>query len=215
MADFTNIKAVIFDFDGTLYCKKHSAIKIILAAPRHILKMRAERACRRQLKGKYFGSEQAFFEAFIQLFSKKTKLNKEKAATWYKELYLPLMIKNLEKNYSAFPSVQAVFKGLRANGIKTFVYSDYPCVDQRMKAIDLEPGLADALFNSEELGGLKPAVEPFLQISKEIGIAPENILVVGDRLDTDGKGAQNAGMQFSLVQNNLQLATCFAQFLPC
>lgn len=215
MTDFTQIKAVIFDFDGTLYCKKHAAIKLILSAPSHIFKMKAERECHRQLRGKYFGSEEVFFETFIQMFCAKTRMSKEQAVAWYKDFYIPSMIKSLEKNFTAFPSVQKIFEGLRAKNVKTAVYSDYPCVDKRMTAIDLEPGLADFLVSSEELGGLKPSKEPFLMIAEKMGILPENILVVGDREDTDKQGAINAGMQFNLVQNNQQLATCFSQFLPC
>ena len=41
----------------------------------------------------------------------------------------------------------------------------------------------------------------FEKICQEMGLQPSDCLMVGDRDDTDGKGARSVGMAFTLVKN--------------
>lgn len=214
MSSFENVKAVIFDFDGTLYCKKNFALKLVFSSLPNAFHMKKDRIIRGQLRGKYFGSGEAYFAEYISRLSKICGMSPEKTAKWYKEFYIPQITYVLEKHYKAYPESERIFKMLREKSIISVVYSDYCNVAQRMAAVGIDSSLADKLYSSEELGGLKPAKEPFLQIAKELGVEPENVLVVGDREDTDGQGARDSGMQFILVQRDQSLATCFSQFLP-
>jgi phosphoglycolate phosphatase-like HAD superfamily hydrolase len=56
------------------------------------------------------------------------------------------------------------------------------------------------LYGPESFGAQKPAVRPLLSIAADIGIAPEETLVVGDREETDGLGAFRAGMRFFCLE---------------
>ena len=63
----TEIKAVIFDLDGTLYDKSRLPFRLII---RQILRgklfmLKRERTVRKELKGIYFGDEAKFEDAFI------------------------------------------------------------------------------------------------------------------------------------------------------
>ena len=44
-----NLKAIVFDLDGTLYESRHFPLRLILADPLHIGMLGAERKCRKKL----------------------------------------------------------------------------------------------------------------------------------------------------------------------
>jgi FMN phosphatase YigB (HAD superfamily) len=69
-----------------------------------------------------------------------------------------------------------------------------------MQAISISSDNVDIMKSSQELGGLKPAPQLFLKLADQLKIAPEKILVVGDRDDTDGQGAINSGMKFIQIR---------------
>jgi beta-phosphoglucomutase-like phosphatase (HAD superfamily) len=76
------------------------------------------------------------------------------------------------------------------------IYSDYPCLRERLEALDLAPGGRTRLYGPESFGAQKPAPGPFLRIARDLGVSPGETLVIGDREDTDGAGALKAGMSF-------------------
>lgn len=191
-----NIKAVIFDFDGTLYDNYKIAKNLIISHPFDLMKIKADRDIRKILKGKFFGDSQNFFNEYYKLLSEKTGLSIKAAETWYQNKYIESMIKILQKKYCCQPGASDLFNFLDNSGIKTAVFSDYNKVPQRMEAVGLSSKICSNLYSSVELGGLKPAAEPFLKIAGDLQVEPSQILVVGDRDDTDGQGARNCGMQF-------------------
>lgn len=209
-----NKSAVIFDFDGTLYDKKNFSLHLVIPHLAQSLKMKAERNARKVLKGKYFGSSQKFYEAYFAQIASAVNTTPQKIERWYNTKYLPLMIRILKKHYKAFPQAEQILSSLKKDGIKIIVYSDYSRVEERMQAIGLDPSLADILLSAEEAGGLKPAAEPLLQLAQKVNLKPEQILVVGDRDDTDGEAARRAGMSFAHISQQTPLATYFSQYLP-
>lgn len=190
------IKAVIFDLDGTLYNKSHLHIHIIvnqlLRGKLFILKR--EREVRAKLKGMHFGSEEAFYDNFFKNIGKKNARN------WYFDCYMPQMAKVLRKHYHLAPWVKEYIMPLREKGVKIVVFSDYGFVEEKLDAIGFERQWADYLFDAPSLGGLKPCRESFLGVCEKIGIEPQHCLMVGDRDDTDGAGAKSVGMQFAKVE---------------
>ena len=194
------IAAVIFDFDGTLYDNTGIALKLIKARPFDMFKMNAERQARKVLKGTYFESEEKFLEKFFAIAAQKAKCSKERFDSWYTKTYLPCMIKVLHKKFPAHTGVEKLFKAIRAKGIKLAILSDYSFIAQRMQSISISSENVDIMKSSQELGGLKPAPQLFLKLADQLKIAPEKILVVGDRDDTDGQGAINSGMKFVQIR---------------
>ena len=82
-----------------------------------------------------------------------------------------------------------------------------------MAALNISDENVDLIKGSQELGGLKPAAALFEKVAQALGVEPQYTLVIGDRDDTDGQGARNAGMQYHIIDREFQ-ATCFVQYLP-
>ena len=186
-------KAIIFDLDGTLYDKSGLARHLVLSQLRKggLRMLKREREVRKELRGRHFESEEAFYETFFGLFPKP-----EQARRWYFEEYMPDMVRILRKHYRTAPWVETNILESRANGQKVVVFSDYGCVREKLKAIGFNLNWADYLFEAPALGGLKPCKESFEKLCQTIGVLPEECLMVGDREDTDGDGARSVGMAF-------------------
>ena len=58
-------------------------------------------------------------------------------------------------------------------------------------------GAFDAIVWSDELGrsNRKPSVRPFLHAANQLDVAPDDVVVIGDRPDKDVLGAHRAGMR--------------------
>lgn len=190
------IKAVIFDLDGTLYNKSHLHIRIILnqLIRGRLIMLKRERDVRAMLKGQYFGNEDAFYDNFFSHIGKKN------ARKWYFDCYMPQMAKVLRKHYHLAPWVKEYIMPLREKGVKIVVFSDYGFVEEKLNAIGFDLQWADYLFDAPSLGGLKPCREAFMNVCKKIGIEPQLCLMIGDRDDTDGDGAKSVGMRFVKVE---------------
>lgn len=193
------MKAIIFDLDGTLYDNSKLPMRLILHSVTHIFTLKAERTARAELSGQYFGSREEYFRQLFSRIAEKRGITAEKAEKWYRGIYMPSMCKVLTKRYHHKAGVPEILQQLRQQNIKTAVFSDYGYLDQRLKAVDINPEWFDLCVDAPALGGLKPCRESFLKIADMLHEAPEDILVIGDRDDTDGQGARNSGMQFLLV----------------
>ena len=191
-------KAFIFDLDGTLYDKSGLARRLVWAQLRRgrLGMLKREREVRKELRGKYFGSEEAFYDAFFARFDRP-----EFARRWYFEDYMPDMVAILRKHYRIAPWVESCMAELRSLGCKTAVFSDYGCVREKLEAIGFRLSWADYLFDAPSLGGLKPCRESFEGILREMGMQPSDCLMLGDRTDTDGAGARSVKMPFLHVKN--------------
>ena len=189
-------KAVIFDLDGTLYDKSGLARRLITSQllQGRLGMLKREREVRKILRGKHFGNEDAFYDAFFAQFDRP-----ELARRWYFEEYMPDMVRILRKHYRTAPWVERSAMELRTNGVKVAVFSDYGFVREKLSAIGFNLAWADYLFDAPSLGGLKPCKESFERICQEMDMQPPECLMVGDREDTDGDGARSVGMAFKRV----------------
>jgi HAD superfamily hydrolase (TIGR01549 family) len=189
-------KAVIFDLDGTLYDKSGLAMRLVWSQLHRgaLSLLKREREVRKELRGKHFASEDAFYKAFFSRFDKP-----EFARRWYFDQYMPDMVSILRKHYRIATWVESQMLELRARGLKVVVFSDYGSVQQKLEAIGFRLAWADYLFEAPALGGLKPCKESFEKICQTMDVLPKECLMVGDRQDTDGNGARSAGMAFVYV----------------
>lgn len=203
--DETRFKAVIFDFDGTLYDFRRLSLWLVAHAPWRTAKIGAERRTRRRLKGSDFGSKEGFEQAFYGELAGEMNVPSAKAKKWYETFYMPHMVRVLEHHYKAREGVQKLLESLRAKSVKLAVFSDYPVVPERLSAIGLDSSSFDEVFSAADIGGFKPSARLFRHVAESMGVEPSQCLVVGDRDDTDGEGARSSGMRFVQIRNHRML----------
>lgn len=182
------IKAVIFDFDGTFYASHGIKRRLMFSCLSSLVYLKGDREFRRMNRGRDFGSSEGFYEEYCRFIGPKAK-------QWKDNVFMPAMIKVL-KRYKARKDTSSVLNVLKSAGIKIVVFSDYNRVEERMEAIGLSRDLVSSVYDSESLGLLKPCPRGLMNISRDLNVDPKEILVVGDRADTDGEGAIKCGMKF-------------------
>ena len=194
--DFSPFKHFVFDLDGTLYDTRGLPLRLIMGDLRHCLLLKAERTVRRQFKGMPFEGADDYYDALFDGISQARKVPVAQVRKWYYEGYMPQTVSILRAHYKARPEVPALFERIRARGGKIAVISDYGFVREKLDAIGISEGMADYEFEAPALGGLKPCKRTYQRMLDILGLPPEEILMVGDRLDTDGRGALDAGLAF-------------------
>ena len=197
-------KAVIFDFDGTLYDNTGLAKTMILGNPLSFFYMKAERDARRRFKGRDLETPENFKKEFYGEAAKAVPCSRESFELWYETRYLKRMEKALKKKpFAARPKIYEVFKALADSGKKIALYSDYNDIKERALACGISQealDLCQGFYSSEIMGCLKPAPRGFLKIAADLNARPKDCLVVGDRDDTDGFGARLTQMQFVQIK---------------
>jgi len=196
------IKAVIFDLDGTLYDNSCLPRYLVLHNIVHLHLLYAERLCRLHISGRYYGGKGATYRELFRRIALTAHTTQEKAAAWYWNKYMPLQVKVLKKHCHAKPWVLPTLNLLRERGITVACFSEYGFVREKLRAIGIEPALFDYIVDAPTAGGCKPCRKAFLYVAKKIDAYPADILMVGDREDTDGAGAEASNMQFLLVPKN-------------
>ncbi|WP_066898112.1 HAD family hydrolase [Mycolicibacterium houstonense] len=101
-------------------------------------------------------------------------------------------------SWSAYPDTARVLKSLRTQGIQTAVVSNI--------AFDVRPAFAaigaadhvDEYVLSFEVGAVKPDPTIFTTALRRLGVPAEDALMVGDSEEADG-GAKAVGCRFALV----------------
>lgn len=92
-----------------------------------------------------------------------------------------------------YDGIRELLASLRARGIITGVLTNN---DERMiqlfDELELQP-LFDHLLPTTTLGWKKPSINCFRVVEQRIGCSPSEILYIGDSLEHDVRGAQNAG----------------------
>lgn len=106
-----------------------------------------------------------------------------------------------EALWQCYPDTVATLKQFHQSGYRLGLYSnatDDPLIQRLVNQNGLRPWLSPT-FSSAGWGWRKPKVEPFELIARRWELLPEEIVMVGDTLNADILGAQNAGMYSILV----------------
>ena len=138
-------KAVIFDLDGTLYNKKGLPLRLIAADVPHMFMLGNERKARKELMGRWFGDEHAYYEALYARVAEMSHSTADKARRWYEDRYMPQMQRILKRHYHVEPWAEGMMADLRQRGIRTAVYSDYGCLRERLEALGFDCSWVDVV----------------------------------------------------------------------
>ncbi len=194
------IKAVLFDAEGTLFHIYPSVGHVYAQVARaHGLKVEAEEV-------------EARFQEVFRAKRLKDRLSPEDCYQNWREIFcqtleyfgpLPDKDKAFEACYKMFsqketfvlsPGTKELISSLRASGRKIGILSNW---DDRLHVLLEEFGLAkafDLVLTSCEAGLAKPDPRFFEQACEELGVYPEEALMVGDHLEEDVLAARRAGL---------------------
>ena len=194
-----NTRLVIFDLDGTLYEKRGIIREMMMLGIGQWSLLSAERRTRKAFRGLYMGSEELFYRAFFHKMAKHTLLSVKQISKWYYKVYMPMMVRVLQRWHHAMPWVEPFVKECKERGIKMVVLSDYGHTHEKLDAIGLDANLFDWVVSAPGLGGLKPAHQLIYHVIEKMGVSSNECLVIGDREDTDGELARTIGAEFQIV----------------
>jgi phosphoglycolate phosphatase-like HAD superfamily hydrolase len=200
------IKGIIFDCDGTLFDNAHIAWNLVTAYPLDLFRIGKERLTRRRFFGCDYSSPEAYHQAYFTAMGKACSCSPQRIRNWYFNRYMPRMVRVLKKHYRLRPGVADLFRRFESpNALRVAVYSDYQFLKERLEVLGQYSSPRIPLYGPESFGAQKPAPEPLIRIAADLGITPEETLVVGDREDTDGLGAYKAGMRFFCLETGRKL----------
>ena len=196
---------VIFDLDGTLYHEGPmrrrmllelglGTLRLGLGLPRALGAWRKEREA---LRGEVFPTGLDLEQEQLKRASHRSGIPEPQIQTWVHQWMEQRPLRHLPS--CAREDLRGTFEALSKGNISIGVFSDHP-VEEKLQAL----GVADLVqascsATSEGVGAFKPDPRGFLLLAGRMGLVPEQVLVVGDRQDADGAGAQAAGMQFCLL----------------
>ncbi len=195
------IKAVIYDLDGTLYQRKGIKFHFAYIFIFKLKLMLSFLKIRKNIEGQDFGSMsklQKYQVSQLSMLSNKTEEESKKFIEYFMQQFVFI----LKKYYQTEKQMAASINFFKMQNIPLICLSDYLLIKERLTAIGMNPNIFSLIRSSEEYGALKPSSKSFLAIADELQIAPANILVIGDRYDTDGEGAEKSGMQFVKYPEN-------------
>ncbi len=199
-------RGIIFDLDGTLYVLRWMKLRMALLLPGSVGVLRKLTGARAVLRAGSYADRESLLAALFQELGRRAGIGAERAEAWYHERFMEAFVKLLGKSGRARAELDGVLTRLRAANIKLAVVSDFGRVEDRLRALRIEPDLFDNLVAVEDYGVLKPSPRPMLALAAKWGIDPRDIVIVGDRSDLDGDCARAAKMEFWGITDRLSRA---------
>lgn len=194
--DWKNIKAIIFDVDGTLYNQSKLKIRMLWALLMYYLIRPARyqeliilyhfRKEREKKSG--YCSDNLDTEQYVWC-AEKLNVPVEKVISVINFWIYKFPLKYI--NRCKYKGVEQLFTALHNNNIKTGIYSDYPA-KEKLNAMHLT---ADLIVTSIDpyINCFKPQPKAIYYICSLLAVSPGECVFIGDRYSRDGKCAENAG----------------------
>lgn len=135
--------------------------------------------------------------------SKKCKnTSPETLLTWIQETFYPTFVRLMPLMRGSRPELNTTLSQLRKNGYNLAVLSDFDFVAERLKGLAIDTDLFHFIGSTESQGCLKPCPRVFQEIAKSWHCTVDQVLVIGDRTDTDGAAAAACDMPFLQINDN-------------
>ena len=184
------IKAVGLDIDGTLYPNYQMllcSLPSVVTAPRLMYYFGQVRKEIRHIE-----YDEPLHAKQAQLLANKMGISPQDAADRM-ERHLYHRWEHSFRCIRPFRHVRETLLAFKREGLPLAALSDFP-IKNKLKFLKLDD-LFDYRLSSEETGYLKPHPIPFQQMVRQFGVAPEEILYVGNSYKYDIIGASNVGMR--------------------
>lgn len=108
----------------------------------------------------------------------------------------------VEPRLELYEDVAPAVSELRRRGLTTAIVSNLEQpLDRFLPDINF-PSMFDVIVTSGEVGAAKPDARIFLEACRRLKLQPENVLHIGDQIDGDVNGAQQAGLQAILLDRS-------------
>ena len=189
------IKAIVFDLDGTLYPRKTVKKAMIRTLFPGLVKLSRYAHTRDSITGCDYGDAASMRNAILEKIASGNRRKYKKMDSWLDRRYYPALWSSIS-GVPAREGFPQLMRQLAAAGIKLAVVSDYGKVAERLESLGFNPSLFTLMLGTEEYGMMKPAARIGGMIFKALGTAPDETLMVGDRADTDRALAEVSGMPF-------------------
>lgn len=201
----TEIRALLFDLDGTLYRQGPLRWRMLLALARECLRpggfgrfraIQVFRKMREEMRDLGAGQadlERAQFERPALACGMPADAMRALIEDWMFRRPLPLLPAVTR------PELPELLDALAERGIRVGVFSDYPA-EEKLAAMGLagrfEPVLA---ATDAEIHAFKPHPAGLLHACKLWDLEPGQVLYVGDRPELDAEAARRAGMLAAII----------------
>lgn len=203
--DISEYELYIFDLDGTLYFQKPFRVRMAIylvtyilthpSAVKDVLIIKRYREVREKwdriendevgsdIKNKQPDASMEEMQYEYVAVKERTNADRVKKAVDFFMFKAPLDL--LPKYVDNV--LRDDIKKLRQSGKKVIIYSDYP-VEDKLKALSIE---ADGWYTSqdENIGVMKPDKKGIEVILKDMNVANEAAVMIGDRYEKDGLAA--------------------------
>lgn len=205
----SNIKAVLFDIDGTLYSNAFMFISAPCIYIRNILWFIRFAKMRKRLREGLVESDvpldesvaHTFHKNAITIFSSIIKEEPAVAAILLQKHIYVAWIKAIGKVPLRL-GMRKTIRNLKRKNIILGILSDFQS-QEKIKNWKLEC-FFDIVVCAEDYGVLKPDKRIFALMGETLSLKAEEILFVGNHLTYDGLGAERAGMHSLLFYNHIK-----------
>lgn len=190
----TEIKAVAFDIDGTMYPDLNLYIKIAPYFFKNLNFFIQYNKVRKILHRT--APLPDFFEYQGRLLGEYMQIPTIEARRLIDEKVYHGLCRYFEI-VKPYPHVLETFQKFKEAGLKLAILSDFP--PHQKGSIFGCADYCDVIMGSEECGALKPSAFTFGTLARRLNLKPEEILYVGNSIPSDIHGAKNAGMKAAYI----------------
>lgn len=195
------IKGLFFDIDNTLY----DSTKLATMARKNSIRAMIDAGLPEKDESKVFKILERIIKRFGPNYPQHyDELIKEIGDSWDPKIIASGVVayEHTKVGYlNPFPKVVPTLLEMRKK-YKLGIISNGLAIKQWEKLIGLGVHhLFDVVVTSEEEGFEKPDVKIFRRAVKRMGLKPDECIMVGDKLDSDIIGANEAGMHTALIKS--------------
>ncbi len=187
--------AVSLDVDGTLYRPGARVYWRAMTTPGLLRSLRLLKRAREGLRDRAFSDGDALRVVLAQEVAKRGGMQQQEASallTRMRDVHWRTLLDG-----AAPSSTHRALRAMKDAGIRLAAFSDHDTAP-KLAALGLET-MFDVVVSGEDEGAYKPLAPGFERVRALLGVPASQVLHVGDREDTDGKGALAAGMGAALV----------------